>query len=92
MTVGTTPRWTFTMTTNPLPSRGDVVLVDYPFSSGSGFKRRPALVVQNDRDNGRLATTIVAMITSHPARVYEATQLLIDSSTPEGRLKVGQIG
>ena len=31
------------MSTSLLPSRGDVVLVDYPFSSGGGFKRRPAL-------------------------------------------------
>ncbi len=73
------------MSTGPLPSRGDVVLVEYPFSSGGGFKRRPALVVQNDRDNARLATTIIAMITSHTGRVYEDTQLLIEVSTPEGQ-------
>jgi mRNA interferase MazF len=73
------------MTTNPLPTRGDVVLVDYPFSSGVGSKRRPALVVQNDRDNARLTSTIVAMITSHTARAFEATQLKIDISTPEGQ-------
>ncbi len=73
------------MSTSLLPSRGDVVLVDYPFSSGGGFKRRPALVVQNDRDNARLTNTIIAMITSHTARVYEARQLLIDISTPEGQ-------
>ena len=29
-------------------SRGDVVLVDYPFSDRTGSKVRPALVVQND--------------------------------------------
>jgi mRNA interferase MazF len=34
--------------------RNDVVLVDFPFTDGSGSKVRPALVVQNDRDNGRL--------------------------------------
>ena len=79
-----TPRWTSIMSTNPLPARGDVVLVDYPFSSGSGFKRRPALVVQNDRDNARLTNTIVAMITSHTVRANEATQLLIAVSTPKG--------
>ena len=73
------------MSTNPLPTRGDVVLVDYPFTSGSGFKRRPALVVQNDRDKARLTNTIIAMITSHTARAYEATQLLIAVSTPEGQ-------
>ena len=39
--------------------RGDVVLVDYPFTTGGG-KVRPALVVQNDRDNGRLMNTIIA--------------------------------
>ncbi|MGO9467820.1 MAG: type II toxin-antitoxin system PemK/MazF family toxin [Isosphaeraceae bacterium] len=73
------------MSTSALPSRGDVVLVDYPFSSGGGFKRRPALVLQNDRDNARLTSTIIAMITSHTARVYEDTQLLIDITTPEGQ-------
>jgi mRNA-degrading endonuclease toxin of MazEF toxin-antitoxin module len=30
--------------------RGDVFLVDFPFSTGGGAKVRPALVVQNDRD------------------------------------------
>ena len=34
--------------------RGDVVLVVYPFASGRGASRRPALIVQNDRDNSRL--------------------------------------
>ncbi len=33
--------------------RGDIVLLDYPYLSG-GAKMRPALVVQNDRDNRRL--------------------------------------
>ena len=31
--------------------RGDVVLVDYPYATGSGTKVRPVLVIQNDRDN-----------------------------------------
>ena len=44
--------------------RGDVVLVDWPFAGGAGAKLRPALVVQNDRDNQRLTNTILAMITS----------------------------
>ena len=41
--------------------RGDVVLVDFPFTSGSVSKKRPALVVQCDRNNGRLQDTIVAI-------------------------------
>src|SRR5438552_45909 len=67
-------------------SRGDVVLVDFPFSSGRGGKVRPALVVQNDRDNRRLANVIIAMITTRTDRARtEATQLLIEIATPEGK-------
>ena len=43
--------------------RGDVVLVPVPFTSGVGGKVRPALVVQTDHNNNRLADTIVAVIT-----------------------------
>ena len=38
--------------------RGDVVLVDFPYPSGTGSKVRPALVIQNDKDNARLVNTI----------------------------------
>ncbi len=65
--------------------RGDVVLLDYPFADGSGSKLRPALVVQNDRDNQRLTNTIAALITKNVTRVHEPTQLLVNLSTPEGR-------
>src|SRR5436305_841652 len=65
--------------------RGDVVLAWYPFASGSGGKRRPCLVVQNDRDNGRLTNTVVVQITSNLRAAAEPTQLLIDVTTPEGR-------
>jgi mRNA interferase MazF len=65
--------------------RGDVVLVDFPFPSGSGSKVRPALVVQNDRDNARLLNTIVAQITGTTHRALEATQVLITTASPEGQ-------
>lgn len=64
---------------------GDVVLVDYPFTGGTGTKVRPVLVVQNDRDNVRLVNTIVVQITSVTRRVLEPTQLLIQVNTPEGQ-------
>jgi mRNA interferase MazF len=57
-------------------NRGDVVLIDYPFTTG-GAKVRPALIVQNDRDNVRMTNTIVAQISGNTARVNEATQHLI---------------
>lgn len=67
-------------------SRGDVVLVPVPFTSGSGSKMRPVLVVQTDHNNRRLQDTIVAVITSTTRRAsLEPTQLLIDVATTEGR-------
>ena len=65
--------------------RGDVVLVQWPFGSGAGSKLRPALVVQSDRNNRRIANTIVAMITSTTYRSGEATQLIIDPASQEER-------
>jgi mRNA interferase MazF len=64
-------------------SRGDVVLVDYPFSDRTGSKVRPALVVQTDRLNSRITDTILAA-TSRSTHRASATQLFIDISTPEG--------
>ena len=66
--------------------RGDLVLLDYPYASGGGAKVRPALVVQNDRENQRLANTIVVQITSVTRRALEPTQLLVEVSTSEGQL------
>ncbi len=65
--------------------RSDVVLVDFPYNLGSGSKVRPALVVQNDRDNVRLGNTIVCQITGTTRRAREATQVPIDVNTPGGQ-------
>ncbi len=66
-------------------NRGDVVLLNYPFSSGRGAKVRPALVVQSESNNSRLTNTIVAMITRSTQRAqHEPTQYLLDPATPEG--------
>ncbi len=66
--------------------RSDVVLLDHPFSDASGSKVRPALVVQDDGRNSKLQETIVALITSRLKHVgTDATQLLIDLATPDGK-------
>ena len=65
--------------------RGDVVLAWYPFASGAGGKRRPCLVVQNDRDNLRLTNTVVAQITSNLRAAAEPTQLFVAANTPDGQ-------
>lgn len=67
--------------------RGDVVLVDYPFADATGSKVRPALVVQSDHNNARIANTVVVMITrrKHMA-ASEPTQVLVDPLSPDGQM------
>lgn len=67
-----------------MAGRGDVVLVDFPFTSGASGKIRPTLVIQNDADNGRLRDTIVALISGNITRISESTQLFVDPATPDG--------
>ncbi len=66
--------------------RGDVVLLDYPYSSGGGAKVRPVLVVQNDRDNRRLTNTIVVQITSVTHRALQPTQALVGHAQEQSSL------
>lgn len=49
---------------------GDIVLIDFPFTVGTRFKLRPALVLLDARD----ADILVARITSHTATTpYEVS-------------------
>lgn len=48
-------------------SRGDVVLVPFPFTDLSDTKRRPALVISTDHYNRSCPDVIVAQITSRVA-------------------------
>ncbi len=67
--------------------RGDIVLVDFPYSDQTGGKIRPALVVQSDMWNQRIDDTILALITSSSQRrIGATTQYFIDVSTVEGHL------
>lgn len=66
--------------------RGDVVIIDHPFSDDTGSKVRPALVVQNDQRNAILTETVVVMITKNTQHIRtDPTQLLIDLATPDGK-------
>jgi mRNA interferase MazF len=44
-------------------NRGDVVLVDWPYSDLTGSKLRPAVVAQADLLNGLINDTIYVMVT-----------------------------
>ena len=65
--------------------RGDVVLAMYPFASGTGASRRPAVVVQDDRDNARMQNTIIAQVTTNLRRAAEPTHLRIDVGSNDAR-------
>jgi mRNA interferase MazF len=65
-------------------NRGDVVIVPFPFQDRPGEKIRPAVVVQGDAENRRLANTILAMITGNLADAGQPTTVLVDPATPDG--------
>lgn len=64
--------------------RGDVVVVDFPFSDQRASKVRPALVVQNDVDNARRRKTVIALVTGNLRMDGDPSHLLIDPATPDG--------
>lgn len=64
-------------------NRGDVVLVDYPFTDRRGSKVRPALIVQANSLNHQITDTILAAISRSTHRA-SLTQLFVDISTAEG--------
>jgi mRNA interferase MazF len=65
-------------------NRGDVVIVPFPFQDRPGEKIRPAVVVQSDAENRRLANTILAMITGNLDDAGQPTAVLVDPRTPDG--------
>ncbi len=64
--------------------RGDVVIVPFPFQDRPGAKIRPAVVVQSDAENQRLANTILAMITGNLDDAAQPTTVLVDPKTADG--------
>ena len=68
-------------------SRGDVVLVAFPFVARHEVqrKRKPALVVQADRYNRRRAAVIIAAVTSTRAHRELPSKVVVHKNTIEGR-------
>ena len=66
-------------------NRGDIVTVPFPFSSGTGAKLRPALVIQNDTNNRRLTNIIIAAITTTTHRSGQPTQYLVSFASATGQ-------
>ena len=67
-------------------SRGEILIIRFPYQDGGAGKNRPVVVVQSDANNRRLQNTIVAMITGNAARAgIEVTQFLVDPNSVDGK-------
>ena len=64
--------------------RGDVVMVDFPYSDGVQSKFRPAVVVQHDRYNTTWKKTVVVMVTGNTSRQNDPAHLLVNPATESG--------
>lgn len=65
-------------------NRGQLVIIDFR-AVNPALGVRPALVLQNDKDNARMSNTIVAQVTTNIRRADQETQYLIDSTHPDWR-------
>jgi mRNA interferase MazF len=72
--------------------RGEVVLVDWPYSDRQGSKLRPAVVVQADFLNGIIDDTILVQITGR-RHGLPGTEVELDPAkeTSSGLLKVSYV-
>src|SRR3712207_5810737 len=71
-----------TKTTVESLTRGDVVLVLFPNSDLRTAKLRPVIVVQANELGTGLPQIIVAMISSHTARVNHPSRILVTRENP----------
>ncbi len=65
--------------------RGEVILVLFPNSDLRTAKRRPALVLQRDNLGSGIDQTIIAMISSNPARAGHRSRVAIPLDSPAGK-------
>jgi mRNA interferase MazF len=69
--------------------KGDVVLVSFPYTTDEGqtqTKRRPAVIISNDYNNGRLDDVLLVPLTSNTKRaVKEPTQVVVSMGSAEGQ-------
>ena len=63
--------------------RGDVILVKFPYSDLVRYKKRPALVVQDETVETGLSQRVVVQITSNLERTGE-TRVPVRKDSPEG--------
>jgi mRNA interferase MazF len=79
-----------------MPSQGEIVLIPVPFSDLSSKRRRPVIVLSNDRYNSTMADMIVVAMTSNPVLtphsfVITSNDLVRGTLNKPGRVRVDKI-
>ena len=64
--------------------RGEVILVKFPYSDMVRYKKRPALVVQDESVETGLSQRVVVQITSNLDRTGD-TRVLVRKDSPDGQ-------
>jgi mRNA-degrading endonuclease toxin of MazEF toxin-antitoxin module len=67
-------------------NRGDVATARFPHTEGTRGEKRPVVVVQADAYNRTIRHAIVAEITTNLSAANDPACLVIDVSTPEGKM------
>jgi mRNA interferase MazF len=68
-----------------MPKQGDILLIPIPFTDLSSKKRRPVIVISNDRYNRKASDVIVVAMTSNP-QVTDYSLSISSSDLVEGAL------
>ena len=68
--------------------RGDVVIIDFPYSDRTGSKVRPSLVVQSDMLNPVRHDAILAIITSKSSGRPDTEILIEITDEPRSGLRI----
>ncbi len=56
-------------------SRGDIVLVPFPFSDQSTIKKRPAVIISSDDFNNNSFDIIILALTSQLKKIYSMEKM-----------------
>lgn len=65
--------------------KGDVITVNFPNSNLRTFKRRPALVIQDENINTGLNQWLIVMITSNLSRRQGKTRVFVPLNSNKGQ-------
>ncbi len=79
-----------------MPEQGDIVLIPVPFTDLSSQKRRPVIVISNNRYNRATSDIVVVAMTSKPfSSTYsieiESTDLILGKLNRPGHIRADKI-